>query len=149
MSLIQASNGNSVRKFNARVDNDRPLVTLGMAACFTLLICAAILLAGYVAYALFLTVIVFTFFLVAFISAPLFGRLRIIWPTRAAVLGALLAWTISGPLGALANTAGSALWGPAEPLEVLPVTWLWALVPLIVVLVVAGVRHGHAHHDRR
>jgi hypothetical protein len=149
MSLTRANNGESVWKSSARVDDDRPLVTLGMAAGLTLLIPAAILLAGYAVYALFLTVIVFTFFLVAFVSAPLFARLRIIWPTRAAVLGALLAWAVSGPLGALVNGASSAIWGLEEPLEILPVTWLWALVPLVVVLVEAGVRQGFANHDRR
>ncbi|MHA7303763.1 hypothetical protein ACX80E_00705 [Arthrobacter sp. TMN-49] len=128
--------------------NDKSMVTLGLAAGFTLLVSAGMMLAGFVVDAMFLTTIVFTVFVVAFVSAPLFARLRISWPARPAVLGAVLGWALSAPLGALFNSAANVIWELDEPFEVLPATWLWALIPLVVVLVVSGIRQRIIIRDR-
>lgn len=149
MSLIRTNHGESQGTPGSYLDDDKPMVTLGIASFFTLLVSAAVLLAGYVLPALFLTIIAFAFFVVAFASAPLFARLRINWPTRAAVLGATLGWALSAPLGALINSANNVIDGMEDPFEFLPVTWLWALIPLAVVLVVSGIRQGIVVRDRR
>lgn len=149
MSLARASHGEPDEAFCSHLDDEKPMITLGLASFFTLLVSAGMMLAGYVVYAIFLTVTTVIVFIVAFASAPLFARLRIGWSRRAAVLGAILGWALSAPLGALINSANNVIAGVEDPFEFLPVTWLWALIPLVVVLVVSGMRHGIVVRDRR
>jgi 4-amino-4-deoxy-L-arabinose transferase-like glycosyltransferase len=124
------------------------MVTLGFAAGFTLLVSAVMMVAGFVLSSMFLATTAVIVFVVAFASAPLFARLRFHWSTRAAVLGAALGWVLSAPLGALVNTALNAMSGFPDPFDFVPLTWVCALIPLIVVLIVAGVRAGIISRNR-
>lgn len=149
MSFARANHGESDEGFWSPVDDEKPMVTLGLASFFTLLVSAGMMLAGFVVHAIFFTVTTLMVFVVAFATAPLFARLRIGWPIRAAVLGATLGWAFSAPLGALINSANNVIEGMEAPFEFVPLTWLWALIPMVVVLVVSGIRHGIVVRDRR
>lgn len=126
--------------YGSRTDDDKPVVTLGLATGATLLAVAVVMLAGGIFSALIIVSAAFVSFVVAFASAPLFARLPMRWPTRAAVLGAILGWALSAPLVALLDAASNAMDGDENPYEFLPGVWLYALVPLVVTLVVTGVR---------
>lgn len=121
-------------------NEDQHLLTLGLAAGLTLLTAGGMILTGFVVQALFMTITACVLFVVAFATAPLFGRLRLAWPSHAAVLGATLGWALSAPLGALVNSATNAMNGVTDPYEFLPMTWAWALIPWMHVVLVTGIR---------
>jgi hypothetical protein len=125
--LLSASSGN-------------PTGTLGVSVFLTLLVIAAVMFTGFIFIALYIAMVSFTFFIVAFASAALFAR----WLKRrtgtVAVLGALLGWALSAPLGAATNTVINYVYEIQEPYEFVPATWLWAFIPLAVVLAVAAAR---------
>jgi hypothetical protein len=58
----------------------------------------------------------------------------------ASVMGAILGWAFLAPIWALLNMAANALASVEDPEVFMPETWLWALVPLAAVLIVAGLR---------
>ncbi|RAX50506.1 hypothetical protein DQ353_02810 [Arthrobacter sp. AQ5-05] len=132
-----------------RIRDDSYMVTLGLGVWLTLLISAGMLLAGFVLHTIWVTCISVPFFVVAFASARLFARLHWNCATRAPVMGAILGWAFLAPIWALATMAANAVAGVEDPEVFMPETWLWALVPLGAVLVVAGIRQRTNGRDFR
>ncbi|OIH83494.1 hypothetical protein BLJ79_15635 [Arthrobacter sp. UCD-GKA] len=132
-----------------RIRDDSYMVTLGLGIWLTLLISAGMLLAGFVLHAMWVVCISIPFFVVAFASAPLFARLHWSCSTRASVMGAILGWAFLAPIWALVNMAANALAEVEDPDVFMPETWLWALVPLALVLIVAGIRQRATGRDLR
>lgn len=122
------------------VESDRPMITLGLGLGLTFLIAAVLALTGGIFWTFGIISSALPLFAVAFASAPLFNRLRIRWSVRASVLGAALGWAFSAPLSALISTAINSADNGNSPFEFVPETWLWALVPLSAVLVLAWIR---------
>ncbi len=122
------------------VSSGNPTGTLGVSVFLTLLVIAVVMFTGFVFIALYIAIVSFAFYVVAFASAPLFTRLFKHRTGAAAVLGALLGWAFSAPLGAVTNTVSNYVYGIQEPYEFVPATWLWAFIPFVVVLPVAGTR---------
>lgn len=127
---------------------DLPLVSLGLAWCAVVLLAAGVLLAGHVLTAMAILDASLPVFVVAGVSAPLFARLPLAWPTRAAALGLAAGWLMAAPLDALVRAGMHALDGTADPDGFFPGTWLWALPSLLVALLVASLRDRHARRRR-
>ena len=131
------------------VEDDKAMATLGLSVFLTLLITAGIMFSGAVFHALFVVYASIPVFLIAFATAPLLARLPLKnWSTRGAVLGVLLGWALSAPISVLITMPVNAMNEVENLFELLPGTWLWALVPLAASLVVAGIRQYRFGQDR-
>lgn len=118
------------------------MVTLGWSAFLVLLFAACALVFGYVVQGIFLVITSLPFFAVAFATTPLLTRVSAIGASRAAVASSVIGWALSAPLGALVNGVMAVSEGLDWSVEFLPITWVWALVPLVITLAVSGVHHA-------
>lgn len=125
-----------------RVSKGRSMVTLGWSAFLVLLCAACALVFGYVVHGIFLVITSLPFFAVAFATTPLLTHVPAIGASRAAIVGSVLGWALSAPLGALVDGVTAASEGLGWSIAFHPITWVWALVPLAITFAVSWIHHA-------